>query len=83
MQFQADILNTDVIRPKVIESTALGAVYLAGLAVGFYQNKQDIEKNMAQDRVFKAAMREEDRAKLVSGWKEAVKRSLGWENHQV
>jgi glycerol kinase len=83
MQFQADILNTDVIRPKVIESTALGAVYLAGLAVGFYLDKQDIEKNMAQDRVFKAAMREEERGKLVSGWKEAVKRSLGWENHKI
>jgi glycerol kinase len=66
-----------------IESTALGAVYLAGLAVGFYQDKQDIEKNMAQDRVFKATMREEERAKLVSGWKKAVKRSLGWENRQI
>jgi len=79
MQFQADILNTDVIRPKVIESTALGAVYLAGLAVGFYTDKQDIVKNMAQDRVFKPSMQEADRAKLISGWKEAVKRSLGWE----
>jgi glycerol kinase len=79
MQFQADILNTDVIRPKVIESTALGAVYLAGLAVGFYSDKQDIVKNMAQDRVFKASIQEADRAKLISGWKEAVKRSLGWE----
>jgi glycerol kinase len=79
MQFQADILNTDVIRPKVIESTALGAVYLAGLAVGFYSDKQDIEKNVAQDRVFKPAMPEGQRAKLVAGWKEAVKRSLAWE----
>jgi glycerol kinase len=79
MQFQADILNTDVIRPKVIESTALGAVYLAGLAVGFYSDKQDIVKNMAQDRIFKPAIQDADRVKLVSGWKEAVKRSLGWE----
>jgi len=79
MQFQADILNTDVVRPKVIESTALGAVYLAGLAVGFYDNKQDIVKNVAQDRVFKPEIQDADRAKLVSGWKEAVKRSLGWE----
>jgi glycerol kinase len=79
MQFQADILNTDVIRPKVIESTALGAVYLAGLAVGFYSDKQDIVKNMAQDRVFKSSIQDADRVKLVSGWKEAVKRSLGWE----
>jgi glycerol kinase len=79
MQFQADILNTDVIRPKVIESTALGAIYLAGLAVGFYSDKQDIVKNMAQDRVFKSAIQDADRVKLVAGWKEAVKRSLGWE----
>ncbi|MDR0513286.1 MAG: glycerol kinase GlpK [Treponema sp.] len=79
MQFQADILNTEVIRPKVIESTALGAVYLAGLAVGYYENKQDIVKNVARDRVFKPEIQEADRAKLVSGWKEAVKRSLGWE----
>ncbi|MCL2128226.1 MAG: glycerol kinase GlpK [Treponema sp.] len=79
MQFQADILNTDVIRPKVIESTALGAVYLAGLAVGYYTDKQDIVKNMAQDRVFKSTIQDAQRVKLVAGWKEAVKRSLGWE----
>ena len=79
MQFQADILNTEVIRPKVIESTALGAVYLAGLAVGFYSDKEDIVKNMMQDRVFKPSIPETERVKLVSGWKEAVKRSLGWE----
>jgi len=79
MQFQADILNTDVIRPKVIESTALGAVYLAGLAVGYYADRQDIVKNMAQDSVFKPLMWEAEREKLVEGWQEAVKRSLGWE----
>jgi len=79
MQFQADILNTDVIRSKITESTALGAVYLAGLAVGYYADRQDIVKNIAQDRVFKPSMPNADRVKLVSGWKEAVKRSLGWE----
>jgi len=79
MQFQADILDTDVIRPKVIESTALGAVYLAGLAVGYYTDKQDIVKNMAQDRVFKPSMQKADREKFIAGWQEAVKRSLGWE----
>ena len=79
MQFQADILDTDVIRPKVIESTALGAVYLAGLAVGYYSDKQDIVKNMAQDRVFKPSMPKAGREKLIAGWQEAVKRSLGWE----
>ena len=79
MQFQADILNTDVIRPKIIESTALGAVYLAGLAVGYYADRQDIVRNMARDRVFEPSMPEAHRAKLVAGWKEAVGRSLGWE----
>jgi glycerol kinase len=79
MQFQADILGTDVIRPQVIESTALGAVYLAGLAVGYYSDKDDIMKNVAMDRVFKSAIRDADRVKLVAGWKEAVKRSLAWE----
>ena len=78
MQFQADILNTDVIRSKVIESTALGAVYLAGLAVGYYADKDDIVKNMTRDRVFQPSIQEQDREKLVSGWKEAVKRSFGW-----
>ncbi|MDR0598911.1 MAG: glycerol kinase GlpK [Treponema sp.] len=79
MQFQADILNTEVIRPKIIESTALGAVYLAGLAVGFYKDKADIVQNVAVDRVFKPSIDEARRSKLVAGWKEAVKRSLGWE----
>ncbi|MDR2481557.1 MAG: glycerol kinase GlpK [Spirochaetaceae bacterium] len=78
MQFQSDILNTSVIRPKVIESTALGAVYLAGLATGFYSDKQDIIKNVDVERVFKPAFDEEKRRLLVTGWQEAVKRSLGW-----
>lgn len=78
MQFQADILDCDVIRPSVIESTALGAVYLAGLAVGYYKDKDDIVQNLSVDRVFKPAMDADKRAHLVAGWQEAVKRSLGW-----
>lgn len=78
MQFQADILDCDVIRPAVIESTALGAVYLAGLAVGYYQDKNDIVQNLSVDKVFKPAMDADKRASLVAGWQEAVKRSLGW-----
>ncbi|MDR3302152.1 MAG: glycerol kinase GlpK [Spirochaetaceae bacterium] len=81
MQFQADILNTEVVRPKVIESTALGAVYLAGLAVGFYKDKNDILSNVASDRVFKSTIEEDRRKTLLSGWQEAVKRSLGWEKN--
>jgi glycerol kinase len=80
MQFQADITNTKVVRPKVIESTALGAVYLAGLAVGFYANKEDIVKNVDVDRIFTSTIAEERRSKLLAGWEKAVKRSLGWEN---
>jgi glycerol kinase len=79
MQFQADILNAEVIRPKVVESTALGAVYLAGLAVGFYADKDDIRKNVAIDRIFKPSIDEAKRKKLVDGWKEAVKRTFDWE----
>ncbi|MDR2860530.1 MAG: glycerol kinase GlpK [Elusimicrobiota bacterium] len=79
MQFQADILNADVTRPKVVESTALGAVYLAGLAVGFYADKEDILKNVAVDRVFKPSIDAEKRDKLIAGWKKAVGRSLDWE----
>jgi glycerol kinase len=79
MQFQADILDTALIRPKVTESTALGAAYLAGLAVGFYKDTADILQNAAVDRVFKPNMADDKRQKLLAGWKEAVKRSMGWE----
>lgn len=78
MQFQADILDVDVIRPSIIESTALGAVYLAGLAVGYFKNKEDIVKNASVDRIFKSNMDNDKREKLVSGWTEAVKRTFGW-----
>jgi glycerol kinase len=81
MQFLADILNTEVIRPKVVETTALGAAYLAGLAVGYYRDQHDILRNVAVDKVFTSAMEEPDRSRLLAGWKEAVKRSFGWEKH--
>jgi glycerol kinase len=79
MQFQSDILGVDVVRPAVVESTALGAVYLAGLAVGFYADKEDIKNNVAVDKAFSANMCPEVREKLIKGWKEAVKRSFDWE----
>ena len=78
MQFQSDILNVEVIRPKVIESTALGAVYLAGLAVGFYKDRADIVQNVDVDKIFKPDMEANTRQELVSGWKKAVQCSLGW-----
>jgi len=77
MQFQADIAGTEVVRPKMTESTALGAVFLAGLAVGYYKNKDDITKKISVDRVFKPTMDEDVRTKLIDGWDEAVKRSFG------
>jgi glycerol kinase len=82
MQFQADILGTDVIRPKVIETTAQGAAYLAGLAVGYYKDPADILQNVAVDKVFKSTMESDLRKKLLAGWKEAVNRSLGWEKNK-
>jgi len=78
MQFQADILGVDVIRPAVIESTALGVVYLAGLAVGFYADKNDIKNNVAVDRTFTPSMSREESEILIKGWQEAVKRCFGW-----
>ncbi len=78
MQFQSDILGIDVLRPKIIESTALGAVYLAGLAVGYYKDKEDIRQNVELDRNFKPGMQDSTRQELLTGWKEAVKRSFGW-----
>lgn len=78
MQFQADILGCNVIRPAMIESTALGAVYLAGLAVGYYKDKEDIIQNLTVDRAFEPNMKQETREKLLAGWNEAVKRSFGW-----
>ena len=77
MQFQSDILGVEVIRPAVTESTALGAVCLAGLAVGYYKDKDDIKNNVKVDRVFEPSMSPKKRDELVSGWNEAVKRSLG------
>ena len=77
MQFQADILNVDVIRPAVVESTALGAVYFAGLATGFYADKDDIKENVRVDRVFTPSMKNDLRTSLIEGWTEAVKRSFG------
>lgn len=76
MQFQSDILDVDVQRPKVIETTALGAAYLAGLAVGYWKDKDDIARNWALSRTFQPAMTEEKRKKLQTGWRTAVKRAM-------
>jgi len=76
MQFQADILGVQVDRPEVIETTALGAAYLAGLAVGYWENKEEICENWAISKKFEPNMEDEKREKLLEGWHEAVNRSL-------
>jgi glycerol kinase len=78
MQFQADLLGVPVVRPKVQETTALGAAYLAGLAVGYWKNTDDIRANWRVDRRFEPAMTRERAAELTAGWDKAVKRAKGW-----
>ncbi|QQY80344.1 glycerol kinase [Keratinibaculum paraultunense] len=79
MQFQSDILGVPVHRPKTIETTALGAAYLAGLAVDFWHDKDEIAKRWSVDRIFKSEMEEIEKEKLYNGWKRAVERSRNWE----
>ena len=77
MQFQADVLGVKTMRPAVTETTALGAAYLAGLAVGYWQGTEDIVANRAVERVFLPKMNATEREELISGWKNAVRRALG------
>jgi glycerol kinase len=79
MQFQADVLGVPVRRPVVAETTALGAAYLAGLAVGYWTDQADVARNWALDREFTPAMAEAERERLYARWKKAVTRSLAWE----
>src|SRR6185295_14886300 len=79
MQFQADILNATVRRPVVAETTALGAAYLAGLAVGYWQDLADVARNWALDKEFKPQMTGEIRDERYAQWQKAVKRTLNWE----
>ena len=78
MQFQADIMDTYVRRPKCIETTALGAAYLAGLAVGYYRDKDEIRANWQLGRLFEPTMEAERRETLLKGWRKAVKCALIW-----
>jgi glycerol kinase len=80
MQFQADLLGVPVVRPKVTETTALGAAYLAGLAVGFWNDRKDIAQQWQADRRFTPAMKPAARKKLVAGWTKALSRSKAWED---
>ncbi len=78
MQFQADILNVPVTRPKVAETTSLGAAYAAGLAVGFWTSLDELRSKWALDKTWKPGMQSNERERLFSGWKKAVTRSFDW-----
>ena len=78
MQFQADLLDVPVVRPRVTETTALGAAYLAGLAVGFWANKEEVQANWRAERKFMPAMKEAERAARLTRWRQAVAHARSW-----
>ena len=78
MQTQADLINAPVERPSCIETTAMGAAYLAGLAVGYWKNKEDVIQNWSIDRVFLPDMGPEQRQARLRGWRRALQCSRGW-----
>ena len=78
MQMQTDIINAPVNRPCCVETTAMGAAYLAGLAVGYWESKEDVIKNWAIDKTFTPQISDEERAAKIKGWNKAVKYSYGW-----
>ncbi len=79
LQFQSDILQIPVVRPKMTETTALGSAYLAGLAVGFWKNKNELAKHAETDKIFAPKMSKDRAGNLRNKWNQAVKRSLNWE----
>jgi glycerol kinase len=83
LQFQADLLRVPVVRPQVTETTALGAAYLAGLAVGYWKDQHDVEANWVADRTFEPNMAASKAAHLRSRWREALERSRAWEEHSA
>ncbi len=78
MQTQADVSQAPVHRPNCVETTAMGAAYLAGLAVGYWKDKEDVKKNWTIDRIFQPQIAKETRQKMLSGWKKAVRYAHGW-----
>ncbi|MBQ6568338.1 MAG: glycerol kinase GlpK, partial [Treponema sp.] len=80
LQFQADIMGVPVLRPVCVETTAMGAAYLAGLAVGYWKNKGEILANWGLEKEFTSTMQEEKRLSELSGWHRAVKCAMGWES---
>ena len=78
MQTQSDLINAPVQRPRCVETTAMGAAYLAGLAVGYWSGKEDVIKNWAIDRTFEPSIGEEERENRIKGWNKAVKCAYAW-----
>jgi glycerol kinase len=78
MQFQADLLGVPVDRPQITETTALGAAYLAGLAVGVWTNKEELKSSWKLDSRFESQMEKEESDRLYKGWRKAVKHSMHW-----
>jgi glycerol kinase len=78
MQFQADVLGVRVVRPRVVETTALGAAYAAGLAVGYWADENELRSHWAVDKVWHPTMQAERREHLLGSWRKAIVRSLGW-----
>jgi glycerol kinase len=78
MQFQADILGIPVIRPKITETTSLGAAYAAGLATGIWHSTEELSSKWAADKSWQPTMNLENKEKLYAGWRKAVQRSCGW-----
>jgi glycerol kinase len=78
MQMQADILGTEVIRPRIAETTSLGAAYAAGLAVGFWPDLESLRRQWQVEKVWQPQIGESERAQGYAGWKKAVERTLGW-----
>ena len=77
MQTQADVINAPVVRPTSVETTAVGAAYLAGLAVGYWKDTKDIQANWDVDRIFEPNIDDTKRAEMLDGWHKAVKCSYG------
>ena len=78
MQFQSDLLNIQVVRPTIVETTALGAAYLAGLAVGYWNNTEEIQQQWQMERVFSPTMTETQRNELSNGWRQAINTAVCW-----
>ncbi|MHA2253908.1 MAG: FGGY family carbohydrate kinase, partial [Candidatus Kariarchaeaceae archaeon] len=78
MQFQADLLNIECVRPKIEETTALGAGYAAGLAVGFWDNIDELREKWVVDRIFKPQMDENQRSSMIHYWNKAIEKAKGW-----